>query len=173
MKIGIDLDNVIRDFTGKVKQVYFREHPSHKLIREDIYNLVPWFPIGKDINDFVFNKHAREIYLNAPPYKGAINFLHYLRKSNHLTIVTSQPSDLTTELTEMWISKNALPYDKLLFTHDKSEYVGDYLLDDSVGNLERIAEVRNSIPVCFDHPWNQGWKGLRVYSYGEFLELIK
>ena len=57
-----------------------------------------------------------------------------------------------------------------MFTQDKSEFIGDYLLDDCTANLERIRQERNSIPVCFDQPWNQDWKGLRVESYNKFLE---
>ena len=56
---------------------------------------------------------------------------------------------------------------------DKSEFEGDYLLDDRCPELENILQGRKSVPVCFDQPWNQDWKGLRVHNYQEFLNIVR
>ena len=173
MKIGIDIDGVIRDFFGKTEEVYFRKYPSHKLIRRDVYDISLWFPIGKEIYKFAFETHSKEIYTRAQTYKNAFDFMIKLRRNNHVILVTSQSTKNLEELTKKWLEIKKIPYDELIFTKDKSEFIGDYLLDDCTANLERIRQERNSIPVCFDRPWNQDWKGFRVKSYNEFLELIK
>ena len=173
MKIGIDIDDVIRDFVGKLKEIYFREYPSHKLIKEDVWNMSLWFPIEKEIYKFAFETYAKEIYIQARTYENALEFLIKLRKNNRVILVTKQPSKKLEGLTKEWLEIKNIPYDGLIFTQDKSEFAGDYLLDDSTANLERIKQVKRSIPICFDRPWNQDWKGPRVKSYDNFLELIK
>ena len=173
MKIGIDIDGVIRDFVNKTEEVYFREYPSHKLIRRDVYDFSLWFPIGKEIFKFIYETYSKEIFTQAQPYENAFDFMIKLRGGNCVILVTNQLTRNLEELTKKWLEIKNISYDKLMFTKDKSEFIGDYLLDDCTANLERIRQERNSIPVCFDQPWNQDWKGLRVKSYNKFLELIK
>ncbi|MBS3124558.1 hypothetical protein J4437_08085 [Candidatus Woesearchaeota archaeon] len=173
MKIGIDIDGVIRDFFGKTEEVYFRKYPSHKLIRRDVYDISLWFPIGKEIYKFAFETHAKEIYTQSLLYENALDFMIKLRKNNRVILVTNQPEKKLEGLTKEWLEIKDIPYDELIFTKDKSEFIGDCLLDDHTANLERVARVGNSKPICFDRPWNQDWKGPRVKSYDEFLELIK
>src|SRR3989338_6545109 len=84
MKIGIDIDDVIRDFVGKLKEIYFREYPSHKLIKEDVWNMSLWFPIEKEIYKFAFETYAKEIYIQARTYENALEFLIKLRKNHEL-----------------------------------------------------------------------------------------
>ncbi|MBI2004015.1 hypothetical protein HYS72_00970 [Candidatus Pacearchaeota archaeon] len=172
MKIGIDIDGVIRNWAGKLSEIYFRENPVHKQIRNDTYDVGCWFPIGKEIYKFGFEVHAEEIYTEAQVYPEAKEFLKKLHKDDELVFVTHQPNKNLEYLTIKWINKNELPHDCILFTKDKSKFKGDYLLDDYTKNLQRISMVRNSIPICFNQPWNQDWNGQRVNSYDKFLEII-
>ena len=173
MKIGIDIDGVIRDFVNKTEEVYFREYPSHKLIRRDVFDISLWFPIGKEIYKFAFETYSKEIFTQAQLYENAFDFMVKLHKDNFVILVTNQLTRNLEELTKEWLEIKKISYDELIFTKDKSEFIGDYLLDDCTANLEKIRQEKNSIPVCFDRPWNQDWKGFRVKSYNEFLELIK
>lgn len=173
MKIGIDVDGVIRNFMDKLIEVHLRENPGHKLIRKDIYDLSKWFPMGKNIYEFAFETHAEEIYLNSRLYPGAQGFLKEIVKKNELTFVTKQPNKMLEELTLEWINKKELPYHSIIFTKDKSVFKGDYILDDYAGNLQRVLDIGNSIPVCFDRPWNQDWNGPRVKTYNKFLKIIE
>ena len=173
MKIGIDIDGVIRDFVTKLTEVYFRENPGHKQIRNDAYDLAYWFPIGKEIYKFGYETHAEEIYTEASSYPGAKEFLKKLNKDYKLIFVTHQPNKSLESLTIKWINKNELPYQDIIFIKDKSIFKGGYLLDDCTQNLQRISEVGNSKPICFNQTWNQDWNGQRVNSYDKFLEIIK
>ena len=173
MKIGIDIDGVIRDLLGKVEEIYFREYPYHKLIRKDTYDISLWFPIGKEIYKFVFETYSKEIYTQSQVYKNAREFMVKLRKNGKVILVSSQPEKKLEELTKKWLEIKKIPYDELIFTKDKSEFIGDCLLDDCTANLERAAKAGSSKPICFDRPWNQDWDGLRIKSYDKFLELIK
>ncbi len=173
LKIGIDIDEVIRDFVGKLIEVYKREHPNHWIKPIKTWDLKPYFELGKDVSDFYLNKHAKEIYTTAPLNKGADEFLRRLRKDYSVCLVTSQPNEQIEKYTIEWLNKNKVPYDELIFSKDKGTFIGNYLLDDGIHNLERCLETGNCIPVVFDTPWNQEWTGLRVKNYEEFLKLIE
>ncbi len=172
MKIEVDIDGVIRDFMGKLKEVYSREYPEHKLIREDIYDLSSWFPIEKEIYKFGFEIYATEIFSEAQIYLGVKEFLKKIYDNHKLVFISNQSNKNLEKLTVGWIKQNELPYHEIIFTKDKSIFKGDYLLDDYTENLKRVDEIKSSIPVCFDRPWNQDWKGQRIKSYNEFLEII-
>lgn len=172
MKTEIDIDGVIRNFTGKLEEVYLRENPTHKILRRDVYDLAHWFPIGKEIYKFAYEIHATEIYTKASLYPGGKNFLTKLAKMSEVIFVTHQPNKNLEYLTLEWIYKNELPHHDVIFTKDKSNFKGDYLLDDYTENLKRVDEMKSSRPICFNQPWNQDWKGQRVKSYNEFLEII-
>ena len=103
MKIGIDIDGVIRDLLGKVEEIYFREYPYHKLIRKDTYDISLWFPIGKEIYKFVFETYSKEIYTQSQVYKNAREFMVKLRKNGKVILVSSQPEKKLEELTKKWL----------------------------------------------------------------------
>lgn len=171
MKIGIDIDGVLRDFVASVNKVYFREYPTHELLRDNCYDLAQWFPIGNKIHDFIFRDHAKEIYTGALPYQNALGFMNKLKK-HEVTLVSSQPNGNVEKYTILWLMKYKVPHNKLMFTRDKSDFHGDFLLDDAQHNLERISQCNNSIPVCFDRTWNRDWKGQRIKKYHQFLQML-
>ena len=171
----MDVDGVIRNIHERLIQVYKNYYLEHEVTPiENWYNydVAEYFPIRKDIYEFWFNLHPKEIYLFAEHYPKALEFMQTIIKNNKITIVTKQPYKYLEELTRQWLIKNKIPYDNITFTQNKGEFEGDYILEDSPTDLEDIAKAGKSKPVCMNRSWNRTWKGLRVYNYNQFLKLI-
>jgi len=170
----IDCDGVIRDFVGKLNDVYNREYSDKKFYGKiTSYDLSLFYPIGKEINNFYAEIHAKEIYTRAEVMPGAIEFLNELMKHKKVYIFTRQPSKQAEKYTEEWVDVNKIPHDSLLFTEDKRLIKAQYLLDDYTNNLKKVSDAKSSIPVCFNQDWNQDWNGPRISYYNKFLEIVK
>ena len=176
MKLGIDCDGVLRNFTGKLIEVYKREYPDHKCPKNDddfyTFSLSPLFELGNGIYDFAFRKHAKEIYTEAKAYKNASTFMKELKKLGHnIFIITSQPNDICKESTLKWIEKNNIFNEGIIFSDNKGEVPVDILLDDYDKNLNSFKNA-GKIPICFHRPWNLSWEGIRIKNYDEFIKTI-
>ncbi len=167
----IDIDDVIKDWNPYLNYVWNRENPHNQKSLPQTWHLAEHY--GLEIIPFYQIKHAEEIYTKAPLIPGALDFLNELRKIKKIYLVSSQPSKETEEYTEYWIINKRIPFDLIKFTNDKGSIKGNHLLDDGVHNLESALNSKKSVPVCFDRKWNQDWKGLRVYNYNQFLDLVK
>jgi 5'(3')-deoxyribonucleotidase len=169
-RVLIDLDGVIRDFIEGLRIVYSREYPDHEIKNVLSRDLHEFFPIGKDIYDFLKQKFGEEILLESPPYPGAIEALRKWEDVFEIAIVTAQPPDWRYA-TYSWIGNYSLPINEIKVIHDKHTVPGFALLDDFKENLELFAET-GRLAVCMDQPWNQDWKGPRVKSVDEFFQVI-
>ncbi|MEK6933037.1 MAG: hypothetical protein AABW56_04575 [Nanoarchaeota archaeon] len=174
--IGVDVDGVIRNFPLSLIKRYKKYYPEHDVVplrNWSHYELHPYFPIGKGIHNFYCEEHPEEIYLNAIRYSGALKFVKELSKDFNVVIVTNQPNEYLDHLTKEWLKLSLMPYDYFFPTPDKTKFKGEYILEDASHHLEAILAKGNAVPVCFSHPWNQDWTGLRVKNYQGFLDLIR
>jgi 5'(3')-deoxyribonucleotidase len=170
-RVLIDLDGVIRDFIKGLKIVYGREYPDHVVKEVLSRDLHEFFPIGKNIYDFLKQKFGVEILLESPPYPGAIEALRKWEEAFEVVIVTAQPPDWRYA-TYSWIGNYSLPINEIKVISEKHTVSGYALLDDFTENLELFADT-GRMAVCMDQPWNQDWKGYRVKTVEEFFQLIE
>ena len=175
MKIKIDVDGVLRDFIWKLQQVYYQDFPSHTMRYVDGWDLKNFFPIGKGIYDYAFRFRAEEIFTEAPPYRGQIEALRRFvdRRGDDfsIVIVTTQLGE-NSEYTRIWLERNRVPYDELIFTKEKSKASGGILLDDAVHNLEEVAKA-GQIAICQGRPWNRSARFPKVRNMREFLTICE
>lgn len=169
-RVLIDVDGVLRDFIGGLKEVYLREFPGHEIKPVISRNLEEFFPLGKEIYEFMDKHHAWEILANAPPYPGAIEALQRWEDVFEIVIVTAQPPQ-GRHPTLLWLAKHRVPTNEIHITFDKELIPGVALLDDFVDNLESFAST-DRLAVCLDQPWNKEWNGPRVKSVDEFFNLV-
>ncbi len=172
MRVAIDIDGVLRDFTGVVAKVYAREYPDHKVEEITEWGIHKFFPIGEKIYDFVFKEHVEEIFTTANAYRGAAAFMRALKARKHdVWLVTAQPT--AKEIyTFRWLQSNEIVYDNIAFTNNKPVVDCDIFLDDGTHNLTAIRDA-GKFAVAFDRPWNSGWTGLRVKSFRGFTDLLR
>lgn len=168
MRVGIDLDGVIRNMVGALIPQYNFVYGDGVHLHNDVkqWDLSKSFPQFKNEH---YYKWGEKLFLNANPYVGALRFMDDLNKTdNDIYIVTNQPKGLE-DLTINWLKKFEIEYKGVIFSSDKDVFNGDILFDDSNYNLERFS----GLSVCMDRPWNQDYKSIKVRCYEDFLILLK
>ncbi|MBI4894872.1 MAG: hypothetical protein HY831_00090 [Candidatus Aenigmarchaeota archaeon] len=176
LRVGVDLDCVLRDFKKSLFNVYKQKYPTHQIVPSEQwtnYWLGGYFPIGEEVYKFFREDAAEEIFLNANLIQGAYHMMLQLNKIAHVTIVSFQPNEKIKELSIRWLENKGIQFHDILFTIDKEYYVGDFFLDDCEEHLNFIETAGNSTPICWNDTWNQNWKGIRVNNHQEFLNLVK
>ena len=175
MKIKVDVDGVLRDFIWKLQQVYYEDFPNHEMRYVDAWDLKKFFPIGEGIYDYAFNFKAEEILINAPPYRGQLEALRRFmdRKGDDFSlIIVSTQLEGNEEYTRIWLDRNRVPCDDLIFTKEKSKAPGRILLDDAYHNLNEVAKA-GQIAVCQTRPWNRSARFPKVRNMREFLTICE
>lgn len=176
MRVGVDIDGVLRNLVLQVRIEYLKSFPNHKvplISKWKKYNMREYFPIKDGFWDFVYCEKAVQIYVNAPMYCGAKNFMNKLCQKHDVSIVSKQPTELTKLLTKKWLSQHQIPFHKLMFVKNKAEFKGDFLLDDCTQNAWDCRLAMSSIPIIMNRPWNQDYPGMRIYKYSELFKIIK
>ena len=172
LRVGIDLDEVVRDFVGSLNRWYAIDHPDHWIKEITEWNLAPFYPIGAGINEYAFEQRAKEILEGAEVCKGAIEMLEALKARGCEVWIINAPARRGHELFACnWLAEHKIPYNHLAFTVKKYRIDCHVYLDDGQHNLEALRDS-GKFAVAWTKPWNKGWVGPRVSSYDRFLELI-
>ena len=186
MKLMIDTDGCVRDFTRSLIKTYLEYYPEHKNQIKKItdWDLSKFFPIGQGIFDFAFKKHINEVfYENAMPYDDVDDGLIELKTLGHELVLFTSQNSKSAKATLEWIKYYEFPFDGLIvvkFDDPKSQnkktgYDGDIYLDDRDINCLEIAKEGKTV-VCRNQPWNIK-KDLgdipRVNNFTEFVEFVR
>jgi 5'(3')-deoxyribonucleotidase len=168
MKIALDIDGVLRDFTGRLIEVYKEDYPDH-----DVKPITTWwfedsFPIGKKIYDY-YKENGERIFRFAKPFSGAYEFVASLKESNHVFIITAQPENLSWA-TSGWVEEHLPKVDGLFFTNKKWLADFDILLDDSPDVMETVW-ASGKAGILYNQAWNVKHNYPRVYNYEQFARL--
>lgn len=178
--VGVDVDGVLRDLVGGLTKTYVEYYPDHEVKPVTEWGLEKFFPIGEVIYDFLWGNEmsSYDCYAKSEPYPGAVDFVRDLSrvKDVEVAIVTTQPYLLAKSMTFAWLEGySILPHAQsviMLSGSLKRHNIGlDILIDDCTDNLRRC---KDTLPVCFDRPWNQDWRmSPRAYSYNDCLEYVR
>lgn len=166
----LDLDGVIRDYTGAVTKVYLQYYPDHTVKKILSRNLEEYFPVRENIYSFIFD-HFPEITEEMQLYPGIQEVLQKEREQFEIVIVTSQ-EEWGVEATLSWIERKGLPVDDVIFTFNKESVSGYALLDDWEWNVEMFLQTGRRA-YLLEQPWNQSWHGPKVKSVQQFFDRIK
>jgi 5'(3')-deoxyribonucleotidase len=163
MLIKIDLDGVIRNWNASL----IREYKKYNANGRVIYPFNSWtlnssFPDCEDISHFFKNVKPYDIYINAEPYVGAIDFLKTILYTYKNVWIVSSQYENTFYPTLKWLQTHIPFYNDipLVFTDTKglvgkSLFEKRILIDDATHNL--INEVENGgISFCFGQKYNIG-----------------
>jgi len=140
--------------------------------RQDISK---FFVIGDAIHDYAFNHKAEEIFIEAPPYRGQIEALRRFvdrRGHDHSIIIVTDQLEENEEYTRIWLERNRVPYDDLVFTKEKSKAPGRIILDDASHNLIEVSKA-GQIAICQSRPWNRPARFPKVRNMREFLTICE
>lgn len=170
--VGIDLDGVLRDIITPCCTIYNREHGTEvKASDVKTWELNPAMPkIGNNKEFFI--KHAKEIFQGGPTIPQTIDLCEKIKGAGHdVAIVTHQYPGIENYSCD-WLQTNKVPYDSLHFIRDKQKVKTDILIDDGVHNLLN-AVIYGQRPICMDQPWNQDWRGHRMFDTNTFMGYLK
>ena len=173
--LKIDVDGVLRDWSHSLIRVYKAKYPNARVNYPfGDFDIRPEFPDALKIDDFYrSHSYAEDIYLNAEPYKGAIDFIEKLVKAFPNVWLVSTQFQNTMYPTIAWCEKNLPSAHNLpmLFSKDKGsigrgKFDETVLIDDAPHNLHSEMEA-GGIPLGFGQSYNYGKINFCVGFYGD------
>ena len=180
--ICLDVDGVLRPFVGESIRVFYKYHPEltvrpYSETKGDFWSRFP--KPEAYMHNFILETHAKDVFYDALPYKGAVDGFNKLNEycnntDKILMIVSSQYSYLLKLYTIQWLERLNMLTERLCFLPHGEKHIvdGDVLIDDDIRNLKNW-ESNGQLPLCFNRQWNQDWKGLRINDLQEVPELLE
>ena len=202
MKIGIDVDGVLRDFCdGLLKVVkehypeYIKKHPdygppywSNNPSGQEILEITDWKLANnfncekKDLQEIYWYKYADKIMGNGIPIYGAIeqmyNLFEWADKNNHSVVCVTSQKPHARYYTLSWLGKYGLNFDTVYFRKGWKKWMVDvdYLVDDSPNNFDNWVRGRGMQEgfILMDRPYNQHIKSsYRIKELKEVKDIIQ
>lgn len=175
MKIGIDVDGVLRNIAGKIIELYNSEYNANIQYNE-IKDYKMEDIVGMNTDEFMmkyFFELGHEVFEKSNVIGNPTESLINLKNNGHdIHIITHQFKGLEA-YTIRWLINNEIPYDSITFSEDKSIVNVDLFVDDKVENLQRVQFFGNAISLCFDQPWNKNFNGKRISNLDEIFPFIE
>ena len=161
--IGIDIDGVITDETGRYQRNIWHHYLCDFLGKEvnkqeDIYNIYHAYDIDKSVIDKFLKNNLTNIYEDLIPLEGVQEVLRDLKEKNFKIVLITAREEKYREVTKRWLSYYNISYDKLVHREDKVPYAKKegikLFIEDDQGNAEEFK--KNGIDVIlFDKKHNR------------------
>lgn len=180
--IGLDVDGVLADFTGFLLQFHNLELEKQnqkfkngaykkQFYVEDITEHCVEKFIGQEAWDELFVKlKPYEFVKHLPLYENAQQFVSNLKQIGKVVFVTAPYWKYDSWCSERfyWLQKHFACTEKdVIFTHNKSLFCGDLLIDDNPHFLQEWEKY--SIKIV--RPWNKSYR--HAFSANDYNEAIQ
>lgn len=183
MRIGLDLDNVIFNYTHEFKEwceAVYEQDFSEPLTWEF------WMDWGWDEEQFA-ERHRD--FVTAWGYEDGeiiggqktLDAINWARGKGHeIIIVTARYTDADQfdeikAQTKVWLRENSIQYDELHFSHDKSGF-SDTFLDDKYETFLKLCRSGETEGWLFKQPWNRGhvhlYENWEVSSVADYIKAV-
>jgi len=166
MRIGVDVDGVLRDFIPHLINNIKENHPEYadKILIPTSWDWEQWLPFWSEDESekYIFEDNFLDFFgPECPPIKSSFEDWPKLRawavENNHKLILVSAQRKHCIEPTEAWLQRwGFVGFDEIHFTNKKHLVDVDVLIDDSPAKLFtfRKKSVNNGSPICFKQTWN-------------------
>ena len=202
MKIGIDVDGVLRDFCGGLINViqkhypqYIKKHPnygppysiyntsgeSNTIIKD--WQLEKNFNCTKkDLQQIYWYDYADKILGDGNPIPSAIpqmyDLFEWAEENEHTLVCVTSQKEHAYHYTLSWLGKYGLNFDTIYFRKGREKWQTpvDYLVDDSPNNWHSWKKNRGyeSGFILMDRPYNKHLKSTcRIKELKEVKDIIK
>jgi uncharacterized protein len=178
MRLGIDLDGVVADFTSGWVARYNEEFATDI----DVEGVETWgamvdlthFQSMDEFWEWSADGEDGSVFRNLETYPGALESLQRLSRDHLIVILTTKP-DWAIFDTFAWLSEHRIPTREVHITENKWMVPCDVYLDDAQHQLETLARERPDTTVCrFVRPWNAPIFGVRdIHDWDEFEALVQ
>lgn len=191
MNIGIDIDDTISN-TYETLLPYLENYIKNILKKDfynqeskiDYYRLQDRYGITKEEENQFWIDNYVEIMKKVVPKKSSVEIIKKIKdKGNKIFLITARfenPLVDIIELTEKWLRKYNIEYDKLIInSHNKLEIAKkeniDIFIDDSVRNCEMLANgnIKTYMLLTKNNEFYENEKIIKVNSWDEFYNDIK
>jgi 5'(3')-deoxyribonucleotidase len=183
--IAVDVDQVLRDNLWIMVDLYNKEFGTN-MKAEDIKEFMVdvSFPLiqerlGVKASDWFFKEHAKEIFLDAPPFPFVAENLNRLKEVADVIIVTYQKDYTNKKFTLEWLENNGIEPNGICFLRDKTLLHCDALIDDNDWNF---LGTHCGTAVLVTQPYNENVnldellaktnskQIVRVYNFNDFVD---
>jgi 5'(3')-deoxyribonucleotidase len=177
MRLGIDLDGVVADFTAGWIARYNADFGAElRLDQAQTWGAmldIAHFETMDEFWEWVANSKNGSIFRHLDTYPGALESLNRLAASHDIVILTTKP-DWAIPDTFAWLSDQRIPTREVHILEDKWRVSCDVYLDDAPHQLARLARERPDATVCrFVRPWNQPEHRVHdIEDWDEFEALV-
>ena len=182
--IGIDIDGVITDeyssYNRNIWHHYLCNYIGEEIKRkENIYNIYDAYDLPKKILDEFLENSLKDIYIDLTPNQGVKGVLDDLKKHNFTIILITARDEKYRKITEDWLDKYEIVYDKLIHKINKvpcaKEKNIQLFIEDDQNNAESF--LNNGIGIIlFDKEHNRDSEEIknkyRVENWKQAEELI-
>jgi len=152
MRIGIDIDGVLRDFCKSFMEVMKKHYPETMLVDKlTDWQLEKHFTLSKkELQEIYLDKYCDAVFLEAPPIYGAIQQMQDLfnwadEHGHNLICISSQrPSGRHNSL--QWLGRHGLGFEEVHFVMGRYKWKKDvdWLVDDSPENWHNWKKGRGN-----------------------------
>ena len=178
MRLGIDLDGVVANFTLGWMNFYNRDFGTSLTFEDsqhwgDLVGLTHFVDID-EFWDWSSDLDGHSVFWHLDPFPGAIEALRSLvDDGHHIIVITTKPSFAVRD-THDWIERHRLPAAEIHILEDKWLIDADVYLDDGPHILPSLVLRRPDRSVCrYVRPWNVPVDGaIDVRDFDEFRDVV-
>jgi 5'(3')-deoxyribonucleotidase len=178
MRLGIDLDGVVANFTQGWMSLYNRQFGTELAVADskrwnDLVDLTHF----NDVDEFwkwSSDLDGRSVFWHLEPFPGAVEAVRSLVDAGHsIIVITTKPAFAVADTYE-WIESHRIPAAEIHILEEKWLVECDVYLDDGPHVLPGLVEHRPESTVCrFVRPWNSPVAGaVDVSDFVEFREVV-
>jgi len=178
MRLGIDLDGVVANFTQGWMDFYNRDFGTNFSFEDsqnwgDLVDLTHFNNIG-EFWDWSSDLDGHSVFWHLDPFPGAVEALRALvDDGHHIIVITTKPS-FAVQDTHDWVERHRLPAAEIHILEDKWLIDADVYLDDGPHILPPLVQHRPDRVVCrYIRPWNVPVDGaIDVRDFDEFRDVL-
>lgn len=179
MRLGIDLDGVVADFTAGWIDLHRREFgsdlvPDGVTMWDGLHEFAGFASMEEFWDWARPNATRRSVFRHLRPLPQSLETIRALAGVGHDVVIISAKPDWAVPDTLAWLSDHEIPTREVHLTFDKHEVDCDLYLDDAPHVLESLRTLRGDRTVCrFIQPWNRPMDGVvDIGSWQDFQRLV-
>jgi hypothetical protein len=179
MRLGIDLDGVVANFTKGWIDRYNQEFGTDLEVGQaDTWDGIP--PITHFENmqafwDWSSDLEGRSLFWHLETFPGAVEALQALDREGHQIIVVTMKPAFAVNDTHEWIAAKRIPASEVHILEKKWLVDCDVYLDDGPHVLPGLVAHRPDRVICrYVRPWNHPVEGaVDIEDFDEFRALVR
>ena len=175
MRIGVDLDGVVANFTKGWTTQYEAEF-GKKILEKDITEWglskpLTHFEEEIDFWNWAKNINGSSIFRNLDIYEYSLEILYDLSKMGHEIVIISSKPWWSIHDTLMWLGEKKIPTKEIHFIEDKWKIDCDVYIDDAPYQLDNyVKNLNNKVIIRFVREYNDPVTG--ALDLNEWKDLI-